>query len=93
MTIKNDPSGKIFSHVISKEPVQVVIRTKTSRIEGKIYKKYDERVIDALNEDAGFIAVSDATFYEWQNGVESTREVEFAVINRNAIEWLLPLES
>lgn len=93
MTTKYDQSGKTFSHVISKEPVQVVIRTKTSRIEGKIYKKYDERVIDALNEDAEFIAVSDVTFYEIESGVENTRKVEFAVVNRTAIEWLLPLES
>ena len=93
MTTKYDQSGKTFSHVISKEPIQVVIRTKTSRIEGSIYKKYDERIIDALNEDAEFIAVSNVRFYEWQNGVESTREAEFAIVNRNAIEWLLPLES
>jgi hypothetical protein len=93
MSVKYDQSGKIFSHVISKEPIQVVIQTRTSRIEGEIYKKHDERILDALNENSQFIAVTNVKFFEWQNGVESTREAEFAIINRSAIEWLLPLEN
>jgi hypothetical protein len=93
MTTRNDQSGKIFSHVISKEPVKVKLRTSSAIIEGEIYKKHDERLLDAVNDAAQFIAMTNVKFLEWQDRVEITTEAEFAVINRETIEWLLPLEN
>lgn len=92
MSTMYDQSGKIFTHVIAKEPVKVIIRTRTSRIEGEIYKKHDERVSDAVNETPQFIAVTNAVIYELQAGVETSRQADFLVVNRDAIEWLLPQE-
>ena len=92
MSTKYDQSGKIFSHVISKVPIRVILQTHTSRIEGEIYKKHDERVLDAINEGMQFIAVTNAVIFERRNGEEVAREAEFVVINREAIEWLVPKE-
>jgi len=92
MSTKYDQTGKIFSHVISKAPVKVVIQTRTSRIEGELYKKHDERILDALNEGQQFIAVTDAKVFERHLEVEVVRETDFLIVNRDTIEWVLPVE-
>ena len=92
MSTKYDQSGKIFSHVISKAPIKVMLQTKTSRIEGELYKKHDERILDALNEGLQFVAVTDAKIYESHAGTQVVREVNFLVVNRDAIEWISPVE-
>jgi len=92
MSTKYDQSGKIFSHVVSKEPVRIILQTRTSRIEGEIYRKHDERILDAINEGFQFIAVTNAVIYESRQGEEVARKVEFVAVNREAIEWLTPEE-
>jgi hypothetical protein len=92
MSAKYDQSGKIFSHVISKTPIKVVLQTRTAQIEGEIYKKHDERLLDAINEGLQYIAVTNAIIKGQNAESENVIKASFLIVNRETVEWLIPLE-
>ncbi|HEX2980357.1 MAG TPA: hypothetical protein VHO48_08845, partial [Anaerolineaceae bacterium] len=67
MTTEFNERGKIFTNVISKRPVPVVIQTPTNRIEGTVHVTPSERVKDELNHSDMFLAVTDAIVFDLQN--------------------------
>ncbi len=90
MSTKYDRSGKVFTNVVSKVPVRVIIQTKTSRVLGEIHRMYDERVLDTLNNGEQFLAVTNATIYEQHGEEEIERQVAFLALNRDNIDWVTP---
>jgi len=83
-----DERGKIFTRVINKIPVNVIIQTTVQLIHGQIHIKQDERLSDLLNLEEIFIPVTNAIIYSLEGQI--LYEANFAAINRGQIIWILP---
>ena len=90
MVTHYDEKGKIFTQVVSKHPVQVIIQTNQNVIRGTIYIRPDSRVKDDLNNSERFLAVTNAVVYNGQN--EELYHTGFLVINTSHIIWVIPEE-
>jgi hypothetical protein len=90
MVTHYDEKGKIFTQVVSKHPVQVIIQTAQQTIRGSIHVRPDSRVKDELNSTEEFIAVTDAVVYNNLN--EEIYRSAFMVINTNHMIWVIPEE-
>ncbi len=85
-----DEKGKIFTNVVSKRPVPVLIQTSTQRIQGKLHVPPTERIKDELNASEQFLAITDATIYGDKG--EVLYKSQFLTLNRDTIVWLIPEE-
>lgn len=84
-----DDKGKIFTHIITKIPVEVIIQTEIHSIRGKIHIRKDNRLKDELNSNEAFIALTDVVITNQQG--EIVREAGFLAVHRSHIIWVLPL--
>jgi hypothetical protein len=91
MVTQYDEKGKIFTQVISKEPITVSIQTSRNNIRGTIHVRQGMRVKDELNGEEQFIAVTNAVLYNDLN--EEVQRCEFLVVNIDHIIWLVPDEN
>jgi hypothetical protein len=85
-----EEKGKIFTHVVTKRPVDVIFQTLENRIEGKFHIRPDDRLIDELNQSEGFMAITDARVYDLQGKILFTSR--FLTVNRSHIVWVAPME-
>lgn len=83
-----DEKGKIFTNVVSKNPVDAIIQTWTHLIQGEVYIKPDERLKDELNRSEQFVAVTNAKIFDTQGN--SLYECQFLTINKDQIIWIIP---
>ena len=90
MATEFDEKGKIFTNVISKRPIPVIIQTTAQRIQGKLHVPPTERIKDELNTSDQYLAITDATIYG-DNG-EVLYKSQFLTLNRESIIWLIPEE-
>lgn len=90
MVTQFDEKGKIFTQVVTKRPVPVIIQTIQNTIHGEIHVRQDSRVKDELNSSETFIAVTNAVVYNSQN--EELYRSSFIVVNVSHIIWVLPEE-
>lgn len=87
-----DEKGKIFTQVISKKPVSVIIQTAQSRIIGEIHIRPDDRVKNALDNDSEtFLAVTNATVYTIAGDI--LYHTSFIAVNQKHIVWVIPQEN
>jgi hypothetical protein len=80
--------GKLFTDVVSKEALAVIIQTIQHTIRGEIYLLPEDRLIDDLNQPVQFLAVTNAVVYS-HNGEELYR-AGFLTLNRANIIWVMP---
>jgi hypothetical protein len=83
-----DERGKIFTKVVSKIPIDVIIQTTRQLIHGKIHVKLEERLSDELNHEERFLPVTNAVIYSLEGQI--IYEANFLSINRSQIVWVLP---
>jgi len=88
MTIRFDEKGKFFTDVVSKEAVPVTIQTLTHRVHGRIHLRPGERMKDEINQSELFLAVTEATIYDFSGKILA--QGEFLAINREHVVWILP---
>lgn len=88
MVTQYDEKGKIFTQVISKKPVAVIIQTSTHMIRGTVHVRPTERVIDEMNLSAQFIAVTEARVLDAQGS--QIYACDFLTLNKNEIIWIIP---
>lgn len=89
MTTQYDEKGKIFTEVISKRPVPVIIRTVDNIIHGTVYARPDIRLIDELNASRNrFAAVTDVTVLSLEK--VALYQSSFLVISIDQIVWIIP---
>lgn len=88
MTIHYDDKGKFFTDVITKIPVPSVIQTLTHRVHGSIHIRQDERLADALNRPAEFLAITNAEIYNARGDV--LFKTNFIAIYREHVVWIVP---
>ncbi len=90
MVTQFDEKGKIFTQVVSKHPVQVIIQTIHNTIRGSIHIRPDSRLKDELNGSESFLAVTDAVVCGDQN--EEMYRANFLVVNIHHIVWVIPAD-
>jgi len=90
MVTQFDDKGKIFTQVISKKPIAVVIQTSEHLIRGIIHVRPTERVIDELNHSQPFLAVTAAEVLGADGSAAYSSN--FLTLNVNHIIWIIPLD-
>ncbi len=93
MVTQFDEKGKIFTQVVAKRPVQVIIQATHNIIHGSVHVRPDARVKDELNsmtDREHFLAVTDAVIYNNQS--EMQYRTNFMLVNVSQIVWILPEE-
>lgn len=83
-----DEKGKIFTPVITKKPIRVIIQTTTHLIHGDIHVRPEDRVKDTLTQIDVFLAITNAVVYS-ADGLEQYR-CRFLTVNQAHIIWLIP---
>jgi hypothetical protein len=83
-----DDKGKIFTNIITKQPIRVIVQTEKYRIHGQMHITPSERLKDELNGSDQFVAVTDATVFDAAGNV--TYRSNFLTLNRDFIVWLIP---
>ncbi len=90
MVTQYDEKGKVFTEVISKQPVQVSIYTGQQVIQGCMYIRTGSRLKDEANGQDRFLAVTDAVVSDTQQN--ELYRTKFMVINLDHIVWIMPLQ-
>jgi hypothetical protein len=88
MVTQYDDKGKIFTQVISKKPIPVIIQTETNVIRGTVHVRPSERVIDELNISNQFIAITEARVMNMEGSQVYT--CDFLTLNKEQIIWIIP---
>ena len=88
MTIEFDDKGKFFTDVITKVTVPAIVQMVTQRIHGNVHVRPDQRLMDELNVDEKFLAVTDATVYSFEGQI--LYRCKFISLQRSQIVWVIP---
>jgi hypothetical protein len=85
-----EDKGKIFTDVVRKEPVEVILQTSTNLIiKGTLHVRLNSRLKDEIDSSERFVAITDATVLDAQG--ETIHRAKFLSINRSHIVWLFPI--
>lgn len=88
MTVTRGRRGKYFTEVVRKRPLRARLRTKDDLIEGTIHIDPQKRTLDELNEQTGFLAVTEAVIDAGDQEILA----DFLAVNKSQIVWVQPLE-
>lgn len=88
MSIEYDEKGKIFTDVVSKLAVNATIQTTTHMMRGQIHVRRDQRVIDELDLNENFLALTDVSVLD-RDG-QTLFQVPFLAVQRRQIVWVIP---
>lgn len=84
-----EEKGKIFTQVVTKEPVDVIIQTNSSCIHGRVHVRPEDRLKDELDRCESFLAVTQAKIYDFE-GRKLLLESNFVAVHVASINWVLP---
>ncbi|HWR67229.1 MAG TPA: hypothetical protein VN364_14010 [Bellilinea sp.] len=84
-----DDKGKIYTQVITKSPIKVILQTAFHRIHGYIHVRIGERLKDELDTAVNFLAVTDAVVFDLTGNTQLFK-TNFMAVNRNQIVWVIP---
>ena len=83
-----DEKGKLFTNVVAKKPIRVVIMVATHRIVGTVHIRPENRLKDEINQPETFMAVTDAQIENELGQVVFTNKL--LIVNRSQIIWMAP---
>jgi len=86
-----EEKGKIYTQIIKKKPLAVTIQTESHTIQGTIYLRLDDRMIDSLNGNEKFIAITGASISDAQGNI--VYQGDFLALNRDQIAWIIPADN
>jgi hypothetical protein len=89
MVTQFDEKGKMFTSVVSKMPIKVLIQLPTNQIRGEVHVRRDGRLKDELDSTAKYIAVTNARIFT-VDGSTLLLECRFISINNSQIIWIIP---
>jgi len=89
MTIDFDDKGKIYTEVVSKISIPVVMQTTTHLIRGNVHVRRNERLKDELDHDELFLAMTDTQIVGSDDQV--LLEARFMAVRRAQIIWVMPV--
>jgi hypothetical protein len=85
-----EEKGKIYTPIINKEQLDVVIHVHTQRILGKVHVRQGERLKDQIGQDERYLAVTDATVFDLNGTL--LYSIGFIAINHTNILWIAPFD-
>ena len=85
-----EEKGKIFTPVVTKKPVRVIIQTTAGLVRGSVHIRPDQRLKDALEVDEDFLAVTEAEVLDANRQV--LYQTSFLAVRQAHIVWILPEE-
>ena len=88
MSFDYDDKGKIFTEVVSKIAVYATIQTTTHMLRGRIHVRRDQRIIDELDVNENFIALTEVTVLSSDG--QPLFQSPFLAVHRSHIVWVLP---
>jgi len=91
MSFRIDSKGKIFTDIIRKEEIPVLIKTTTGLIHGHIFLRPEQRIKDEMNSGEQFLAVTDAEVFAADDKTVLYHS-EFLTLNKGFVIWLRPDE-
>jgi hypothetical protein len=89
MVTQFDEKGKIFTTIVSKSPVSVLIQLPTNQVRGEIHVRRDGRLKDELDSASKYIAVTNATILSL-DGSKVIKKCKFLSVNNGQIMWVIP---
>lgn len=84
-----EEKGKIFTEVIAKVAVDVILQTTTHRIHGKVHVKPGERLKNEIDRGENSLAVTDAVIFDLE-GKSQLLNTKFICVQKSQIVWVLP---
>ena len=88
MSFGYDDKGKIFTDVVSKIAVYATIQTTMHMMRGRIHVRRDQRIIDELDVNENFIAITDVTVLGADG--QTLFQAPFLAVRRSHIVWVIP---
>jgi uncharacterized protein DUF6812 len=88
MSYEYDDKGKIFTEHVSKIAVYATIQTTTHLIRGRIHVRRDQRIIDELDLEENFLAITDVNVIG-KDG-QLLFQSPFLAVRRTHIVWVSP---
>ena len=88
MAIEYTESGKFFTEVIKKKPVEVLIQSTHQLLHGYMHIRPDNRLKDEIDNAENSLAVTDVTVYG--NDGTALYRSKFMALNRMQIIWIIP---
>jgi hypothetical protein len=88
MSFDYDDKGKIFTDVVSKTAVHATVQTTMHMLRGRIHVRRDQRIIDELDVNENFIAITDVTVLGADGQV--LFQAPFLAVRRSHIVWVIP---
>ncbi|RJP55557.1 MAG: hypothetical protein C4583_00290 [Anaerolineaceae bacterium] len=85
-----DEKGKVFTEVVTKVPVQVILQTVTHQLIGRIHIRPDQRLKTELDLDEPFLAMTDVSILDADG--KTVRRADFLAVRRDRIVWVMPEE-
>ena len=89
MVTQFDEKGKIFTTIVSKLPIKVLIQLPTNQVQGEIHVRRDGRLKDELDSANKYIAITNATILS-QDGSKTLSQCKFLSVNNSQIIWIIP---
>jgi hypothetical protein len=89
MVTQFDEKGKIFTTIVSKLPVKVLIQLPTNQVQGEIHVRRDGRLKDELDSATKYIAITNATILSL-DGSQILKQCKFLSVNNSQIIWIIP---
>ncbi len=83
-----EEKGKIFTDVVSKTAMYATIQTTTHLLHGRIHVRRDQRMIDELDLDENFLAVTDVSVLGADG--QTLYQAPFLAVRRTHIIWVIP---
>ena len=88
MSFEYDEKGKIFTDVVSKIAIYATIQTTTHLMRGRIHVRRDQRIIDELDLNENFLAITDVNVLGADGQV--IYQSPFLALRRAHIIWVIP---
>lgn len=88
MSYEYDEKGKIFTDHVSKIAIYATIQTTTHLMRGRIHVRRDQRIIDELDLDENFLAITDVSVLGADGQV--LIQSPFLALRRTHIVWVVP---
>lgn len=88
MAIEYDEKGKIFTDIVSKTAVEATIQTTTHLLRGHIHVRRDQRILDELDYNENFLAVTKVSVLGADGQV--LFQAPFLAVRRSHIVWVIP---
>ncbi len=81
--------GKIYTQVITKSPIKIIMQTTMHQIHGLMHVRVGDRVKDELDTADHFLAVTNAELFDI-SGTNLMFKTNFLAVNLNQIIWVIP---